>query len=277
MQFAPSDRAAAVAESSSALAELERRLAPVRARLLAHRLYGSIRDELDLRAFLEQHVYAVWDFMSLLKGLQRELSCVELPWMPRGERGARRFLHEILLQEESDEDGRGGYASHFELYREAMLDCGASTARLDAFLDALRGGASVSSALELGGVPQAARDFVRTTFAILDARDPAAVAAAFALGREDVIPYMFRALVEDLERRFPGRYARLAHYLRRHVELDGDAHAPRAQALLASLCGGDAARWASAEQAARQSLQARIALWDALAAQLEASAGAARA
>jgi len=263
--------AATSAEPAAACAELEQRLAPLRARLLAHRLYASIRDERALRVFLEHHVYAVWDFMSLLKGLQRELSCVELPWLPRGERGARRFLHEILLQEESDEDGQGGYASHFELYREAMLDCGASTAVLDSFLDALRSGVALDEALVRSGVPAAAREFVRVTFAVLDSRQAPAVAAAFALGREDVIPHMFRALVDDLERRFPGRYARFAHYLSRHVELDGDAHAPRARAMLASLCGVDPQQWRVAELAARRSLEARIALWDALALQIEAS------
>jgi hypothetical protein len=251
--------------SLASFAELEQRLAPLRTRLLAHPVYASIGDERALRVFLEHHVYAVWDFMSLLKGLQRELSCVELPWLPRGERHARRFVHEILLQEESDEDGQGGYASHFELYREAMLDCGASTAVLDEFLAALRAGVPLGTALARSGVPEPAREFVHATFEVLATGSAPAIAAAFALGREDVIPHMFRALVEDLERRFPGRYARLAHYLKRHVELDGDAHAPRAQALLASLCGRDAQHWRAAELAARQSLHARIALWDALA------------
>ena len=71
-------------------------------------------------------MFAVWDFMSLLKAIQRELCGVGVPWVPSPNLQATRLVNEIVLGEESDEDGEGGYASHFVLYRRAMQRCGAN-------------------------------------------------------------------------------------------------------------------------------------------------------
>ena len=47
----------------------------------------------------------------------QELTCVRLPWRPRGDAQLRRFVNEIVLEEETDlmEDGVS-YGSHLELY-----------------------------------------------------------------------------------------------------------------------------------------------------------------
>jgi alcohol dehydrogenase len=68
-----------------ATAQLERlraRLAPLRAALAGHPVYGRINGPAPLRLFMEHHVFAVWDFMSLLKALQRRLCCNDVPWLP---------------------------------------------------------------------------------------------------------------------------------------------------------------------------------------------------
>src|SRR4051794_35702118 len=113
---------------SSELDMLCSRLSPIRKSLLEHSVYGRIDDMGALRIFMEHHVFAVWDFMSLLKALQRQLCCVDLPWTPRDPAELCRLVNEIVISEECDDDGRGGYSSHFDLYRKAMLQCGASTA-----------------------------------------------------------------------------------------------------------------------------------------------------
>ena len=108
-------------EQVQAIERLQQSLRPLRDQLFNHEVYRSIKTPDDLRTFMEHHVFAVWDFMSLLKALQRHLTGVTIPWLPQGDRNARRLINEIVLDEESDEDGEGGYISHFELYRAAMV------------------------------------------------------------------------------------------------------------------------------------------------------------
>ncbi len=249
-------------EQVQALERLQQSLRPLRAQLFKHEVYQSIKTQDGLRTFMEHHVFAVWDFMSLLKALQICLTGVTVPWTPQGDRNARRLIIEIVLEEESDEDGEGGYISHFELYRAAMAQCGADTSRIDAFVGRLRRKEPVLEALESACVPEAARAFVRTTWRIIESGSTHAIAAAFALGREDLIPDMFRSLVLDLERCFPGQWDLLRRYLERHIHLDEEHHLPLALEMLAVLCGDDQEKWREAEQTTEEALNARLTLWD---------------
>ena len=74
-----------------------------RDRVIGHPLYSALHDNRAINIFMEHHVFAVWDFMSLLKSLQRNLTCVEVPWVPTGPTGSRRLINDIVLVEESDE------------------------------------------------------------------------------------------------------------------------------------------------------------------------------
>ncbi|MCH8923501.1 MAG: DUF3050 domain-containing protein [Planctomycetes bacterium] len=246
------------------LARIQKRLEKVRRRLLEHPVYGDIVDLPSLRLFMEHHVFAVWDFMSLLKGLQRKLTCIEVPWVPTGDRRGRRLVNEIVMAEESDEDGRGGFASHYEMYHHAMRCCGADTRPVDRFLERLRDGVPLGEALEAATVAPAIRHFVGCTFEIVGTCDPCAMASAFTFGREDLLPEIFLRIVTDIDAHFDGQAAELRYYLQRHIELDGDEHGPMAMRLIESLCGGDEANWSIAEQAAVQSLEARLILWDGI-------------
>jgi len=243
----------------------------LRASLLAHPLPSVLRTPDAVRVFMASHVFAVWDFMSLLKRLQRDLTCVRHPWMPPPSAAHARLINEIVLAEESDEDGRGGHVSHFVLYLAAMEQAGASTTGIRALLAALREGRSPVHALALAGAPPHVADFVSTTLTLAAEGTTEEVAAAFFYGREDIIPDMFRALLEALD---AGAHPsdRLRYYLERHIHIDGDAHGPAARALVESLCAGDDARAARAGAAADASIRARIRLWDGVAASVAASA-----
>ena len=89
--------------------------------LSAHALYGSINKIEHIRIFMEHHVFAVWDFMSIVKALQQQLTCVDTPWIPRGNSISARLINEIVLDEETDLDPSGDYSSHFEIYIMAMV------------------------------------------------------------------------------------------------------------------------------------------------------------
>jgi hypothetical protein len=248
------------------LEDLQLRLEPLRERLAGHALYGEVRGLDDLRVFMESHVFAVWDFMSLLKSLQRELTCVQVPWAPTPFPASRRFINEIVQGEESDVyDERP--LSHFEIYLEAMELAGADTSAIRALASYPPPGLHE---LRFEGIPDAAREFVEATFRVIREGSPAAQAAAFALGREDAIPAMFRSLVRGLSREADGRLDTFVWYLERHIEVDGDDHGPLALGMVVDLCGEDGKLWDEAAEAAEDALRARIALWDGVLAEIRA-------
>jgi hypothetical protein len=249
--------------------KVEEAIAGERRALLEHRLYGRLRRLGDLAVFMEHHVFAVWDFMSLLKALQARLTCTSVPWLPQGNAEVRRLVNEIVLGEESDALPSGGAASHFELYLQAMREAGADTAQIDLFIRHLESGQLVSTALEQARVPSAVGAFVQHTFDVIEQGRPHEIAAAFTYGREDLIPEMFTQLVHGLERQFPGKLKTLRYYLDRHIELDGDEHGEMGRQMVELLCGRDPVREQEAVQAAVAALRARIQLWDGIALALE--------
>lgn len=248
--------------SAVGMYRLLRRLEPVRAQLSRHSIYENLQTIEDVRIFMEHHVFAVWDFMSLLKSLQRELTCVNVPWIPVGPPRIRRLLNEIVLEEETDEiDGTS--ISHFELYHGAMKEIGADTGAIDTLTAAVRGGASIEGALRHCQGPVGARAFVAKTFEIISSEKPHVIAAAFTFGREEPIPSMFRTLVNALARE-RDQTRRLITYLDRHIAMDEDRHTPMAVEMLSDLCSDDAARWEEATAAAFAALQARLSLWSSV-------------
>ncbi|PPK64061.1 DUF3050 domain-containing protein [Actinokineospora auranticolor] len=237
---------------------------PVRAEVAGHRVYRRIANRADVAVFMAHHVFAVWDAMSLLKGLQNELTCVRVPWVPTGAPISRRLVNDIVLAAESDEFGEG-YVSHFELYRHAMADAGADTWPVDAFLDLLRAGTPVPDALLAAGVPGPAAEFLRSSWELVGRAPVHCRAAAFAYGRAEPPPALFDGVLP------PAGDARaplgLFHgYLRRQLEVDTGRHTPMATQLVADLCGPDETKWAECTAAVTGLLRARLRLWDGVAA-----------
>ena len=247
---------AACADEETLLAQL----CPLQTRLASHPLYGSIRTLGGLRLFMQSHVFAVWDFMSLLKSLQRALTCIDVPWRPTADSESRRLINEIVLGEESDlYEGRS--LSHYELYLQAMQSCGVHAVSVEAMLQALTAGTPLEHALT--HAPAEAATFVRSTFAVIATRSTHRIAAAFTFGREDLIPDMFSAFVRKLDAQLPGQIAPFRYYLERHIEMDGDEHGPMSMQMIRQLCSTPR-HWAEALDSARVALEARLALWDGI-------------
>ena len=240
---------------------LEEKISEARGRVVTHPLYAALDSHHAIRTFCEHHVFAVWDFMSLLKSLQRNLTCVEVPWVPSGPTGSRRLINDIVLVEESDELG-GGFISHFELYLAGMAEAGADTSVITAFIGMLREKRPVLEALEAARVPAPAAEFVRLTWDLIESAPVHAQAAAFAFGREDLIPDMFQQVVGVNERL--GSLDTFVDYLARHIAVDGEEHTPMAMQMLADLCGEDEAKWAECADTINLALTARARLWDGI-------------
>jgi hypothetical protein len=241
--------------------ELLEQVAVTRKRVVTHPLYDSLDTRSAVVTFMEHHVFAVWDFMALLKSLQRRLTCVAVPWVPTGLTGSRRLINEIVLAEESDELG-AGYISHFEWYVAAMAEAGADHSVVDKFIELIRGGEPLPDALESAGAPRAAAEFVNATWVFVESAPLHCQAAAFAFGREDLIPDMFTRVAAV--NRQKGRLGTFVDYLERHIEVDGGEHTPMAMQMLVDLCGDDRAKWRDCINTVNEALDARSALWDGI-------------
>ena len=237
-------------------------------------LIGSIKDELenhpvyaavstveDLQVFMQHHIFSVWDFMSLIKFLQAQITPTRVPWVPAGDKKVRRFINELVLEEETDESSQEGeFSSHFELYLQAMDEIGADTQCMRNFIQTVEN-SGIEQALTLSCVPEASRQFTQKTFDFIKDNKSHQVAAALALGREHIIPCMFRSILQEIG--VSEAQAPIFHfYLNRHIHLDEDFHAPLSLRLLNALCDADEQKIDEAVIAAKQAVQARLVFWN---------------
>ena len=241
---------------------IRKTIEPLRQQIVDHKVYSAIKDLEDLKVFMQHHVFAVWDFMSLLKSLQNNLTCTSVPWFPVGNADTRYLINEIVVGEESDVDAEGNRKSHFEIYLEAMKQCGADTNAIEVFIATLQKDSDLDKAFQSSQAPEAAQAFVNFTFETIRSNKAYLQAAIFTFGREDLIPDMFHSIVADLDRKFPGSVSIFKYYLERHIEVDGDHHSGLALQMTANLCGAERAYWEEAERAIVEALKMRIHLWD---------------
>ncbi len=174
-----------------------------------------------------------------------------------------------MLGEESDENGRGSFRSHFELYLDSMDDVQANRAQIVQFIRSLREGVAVADALKFVTAPANVQNFVNFTHQVTTASSAAEVACVFCFGREDIIPEMFQRLLtsfEETEMPVPS----LSYYIRRHIELDGDHHGPLARRMVNLLCI-DSQTTEQCVSTTRTAIQQRIQLWDGVLAEIDAT------
>ena len=241
-----------------------------RLNLVEHPIYSWVDSLEKVQLLMETHVWAVWDFMVLLKSLQRKLTCVNTYWVPQGNPITRRLINEIVMGEESDVDEHGNANSHFEMYLSAMVEAGADTAPIVSFIEELKQGIHPLEALERSNAPEGAKAFVRYTLSVVEEGSLAEIASIFTFGREDLIPDMFIEMVKQLKGQFP-QLGQFLYYLERHIEVDGDEHGHLATQMVEEICGEDAANWKKATVAANTALKTRFDFWSSVIARFEAA------
>ena len=238
---------------------LNSNLTKYREEIVNHPLYKKLNSVEDIAVMMEHHVYAVWDFMSLLKALQYLLTCTTSPWKPVGDGKIRQLVNSIVLEEESDVDKENNPISHYEMYIDAMKQCGANTSAIESFV-------SNVSTTNMPSVNDGVDAFLKTTFDVIESNETHKIASAFTFGREDLIPDMFTAIVNEYNTE--NNLDKFVYYLERHIELDGGEHGPLALELISNLCGDDDDKWKEVEETAIACLVARKKLWDSILANL---------
>ena len=231
-----------------------------------HPLPQAIDSIAHLRLFVEHHVFAVWDFMLLLKALQQHLAPSGAPWAPPKHPRIAGLINSLVAAEECDclPDHLGGplHLSHFAIYRRAMDEIQADTSVIDAVLVQAMAGDLPGSVCH-PFIPFAARRFLRTTQDLIREGDVDALAAAFAYGRELIVPDLFRSLLARLQLiQLP--CPTLCWYLERHIELDGDSHGPLAEQMVQALMGSDPIACDRVQRVRTRVISDRESFWDAL-------------
>lgn len=249
---------------NSKIAYIENELVSLREDLKNHQLYKKLNSIEDIKTFMEAHVFAVWDFMSLLKALQINLTTVSIPWIPKKNTNLVRFINEITLAEESDVNKDGVLKSHYEMYLDAMEEMNADCSKIEGFINKISTGNKVVNSLENVSIHKSIKDFVSYTFKVIDTNESHKIAAAFTFGREDIIPDMFIKIVDETTLKSNKKFDNFVYYLERHIELDGDEHGPLSLQMIEGLCGDDDKKWQEVLEVAKESLQVRINLWSAV-------------
>jgi len=233
-------------------------------------LYSNIETINDLQVFTENHIYAVWDFMSLLKALQIRLTCTKTPWLPNNNSQTAYLINEIVLAEETDINQVGERKSHYELYLDAMIDIGAKTEKPVEIINEIANSENIFNAIENINIHPNIKNFLNFTFSVIDEGKPHKIAAIFTFGRENLIPNMFNEILREFEKNVSeGDISKLIYYFERHIELDEDEHGPMALEMVSMLAENDPIKWKEIEDISIEALEKRILLWDAINEQIE--------
>ncbi len=252
--------------------EINTSLQPQITNLLHHPLYSKITTPEHLRCFMEHHVFAVWDFMSLLKALQEKLTSTTTPWFPVGNPEIRYLINEIVLAEETDLNLFGKRQSHFEMYLDAMDQSNADRRKIEDFLIQITHGTDVFLVIAASNLPISIKQFLKFTFEVISEGKPHKIAAAFTFGREGLIPDMFTSIIQNIQKQFPEEDLKLfKYYFDRHIELDADEHGPMAFKMVEELCENDPMKMSEVKEVAKEALESRIALWDGILMEIETS------
>lgn len=235
--------------------------------LVRHSIYKSLENIENLKIFMQYHVYAVFDFMSLLKSLQNKIAPANNLWTPSPYPGkVVRFINEITIAEESDEMPDGSFLSHFEMYLKAMEELSIDTKNIRTFVSKY----IETNKLDFELLPNQVKGFVVHNLDTALNGNLEQVLGSFLFGREKLIPEMFSPILKAIKSHL-GEDSLCAYYFQRHIDIDGDEHGPMAQFCFENLCS-DQNKKDQALLSAEIALAKRVELWDQIYSEIKKSA-----
>lgn len=243
--------------------KVEDNLQQIKYKLKKHEIYNHIKTIDDIKKFMRYHVFSVWDFMSLLKSLQNDLTCISIPWIPNENSKVTRLINEIVLIEESD-IYNDIPQSHYQMYIDAMKDIKANCFDIQILISVIKNNGSIFTYLNKSNIDIRIKNYLRNTFDIINTNKTHLKLAAFTYGREDIIPTMFLEIVKQLKVKEDKRLDKFIYYLERHIEVDDEDHSPMCKEILIEICGNNTSMWKEVEVCAKKCIENRIYLWDAI-------------
>ena len=242
-------------------------------KLNSHKLFETSINfsEKELSTFMQYHVYAVWDFMSIVKSMQNYICPSSFPWKPSKytKNGIAHLINEIVFSEESDLDDKGNYFSHFDLYIKSMNDVGADTSNIMNLIKNCEYDNMHKAFLNINA-PKEGLVFIENTFKCIKTSKLSNIAAIFTFGRETTIPDMFLKILNKIDSENL-KYANLRLYINRHIEVDSSRHGPLSLKLFEYTCNDNQETYDEAISYAIDSIDKRIQLWDGVLAELSGS------
>lgn len=227
-----------------------------------HRLYDLTVNHDTLRFFLERHVICAWSYRAFLQSIQRELVNLSLPVNSDDHKEALRHVSELILDEEVEDRGNGRFASHMELYLEAMQELKCDLAPVLSFFDMLESGIEPLTAVEDAGFPLEVIKYARQALSLI--REPLHVrAAALFYEGEPFIPDRFLYQLYRLGDFMP--VEKLLDYFESHIEGLKRPGFSLAGRLVEIFCKTDPLLNREAEAAAEKMMSFRLDLWNAMA------------
>ena len=174
------------------------------------------------------------------------------------------------MAEETDLALDGSRQSHFEMYLDAMQQCGANTIPVVNFLENVKTTQNIFVSIKQSDLHPNVKAFLDFTFRVIEEGKSHKIAAAFTFGREDLIPSMFTEILKNFQTNFPETdLSKLIYYFERHIELDADEHGPMAMQMVTELCSDSEQKWKEVEEVSVLALEKRIGLWNAIEEQVE--------
>jgi len=245
----------------------DQRLLKVQKALYAHPIYDSIETKQDMKIFMRNHSFAVWDFMVLLKSLQQKLTCTNPIWTPVKNTTCARFINSIVIGEETDEIEKNKFISHYDLYLKSMQDVNADTTPIKSFVTSLSKNPTASNAYKLllkVPIPMYTKSFVENTLLTITNPLPY-IAASFYFGREDPIPQMFTKFLANIQcsPSSSNEFKNIKKYLERHIEVDAEDHGPLSLELLKEV-SEDGKNNDMIIESGINAINHRIKLWDGI-------------